>query len=76
MVTVLLPSQGMGGVPQVGADTVAVVIYIEVGYTMMIVGYGFPGELALLPNEETIDVGGDVDARNANALGKRVVDIR
>ena len=37
VILVLLPFQGMGGVPKVGADATAVIVHIEVGHAMVLI---------------------------------------
>ena len=62
--------------PQVAAQAVAVIIHIEIGYSMVIIGSGAPGELTLLEDKEAVEAACDVYLRNTDALGKRIVDIR
>ena len=54
VVSVLLPRQCMGGMPKIGAQSGAVIIDVEVGYSMVIIGSGPPRELTLLENEKAI----------------------
>ena len=61
--------------PKVGADTIALIVNVEVCHTMVIVGCAAPRELALLEDEETVDACREVELWDADPLGKRVVDV-